>query len=86
VEKISFMQPVDFSAILTDAPRDCWLALSEDGSKLVAWGETMEDAVNKAKANGVDEPLMYWSPDEAISRILGAHVENFVYGDTNKGS
>lgn len=66
------MAYLDLSTILSDAPRDCWLALNEDGSKLIAWGETMEDAVNKAKANGVDEPLMCWSADKAISRILGA--------------
>jgi len=63
----------DLSGILTNAPRECWLALNDEGTEVVAWGETMEDAVAKAKAKGVDEPLMYWSPDKPISRILGAH-------------
>lgn len=60
----------DLSAVLNGAPRECWLALDEDGTRVVAWAETMEEAVNRAKANGVNEPLMCWSPDKDISRIL----------------
>jgi hypothetical protein len=69
---VRYMAYLDLSNVLTNAPRDCWLALTEDGTKLVAWGETMEDVVAKAKAQGTDEPLLCWSPDKSISRILEA--------------
>ncbi len=62
---------IDLSAILSEAPRECWLALNEEGTKLIAWGDTVEDALQKARKAGVEEPLMYWSPDEAVSRVFG---------------
>jgi hypothetical protein len=64
------MQALDLSTILSQAPRECWLALSEDGTELLGWSETMAGAVEKARAAGVEEPLVYWAPTESISRIL----------------
>jgi hypothetical protein len=57
---------IDLSVVLSSAPRECWLAINEDGTKIIAWRETIEDTVRKAKEAGVDEPLMYWSPNEAV--------------------
>jgi hypothetical protein len=63
-------QAMDLSAVLLKAPRECWIALTEDGTRLLGWGETMADAAEKARAAGVEEPLLYWTPEEAISRVL----------------
>ncbi|MGA8154178.1 MAG: hypothetical protein WB952_24745 [Terriglobales bacterium] len=64
------MQPIDLSDILSNAPRECWLALTEDGTKLLGWSETMAGAVEKARAAGVEEPLVYWAPVDSITRVL----------------
>jgi hypothetical protein len=62
---------LDLSAVISTAPRECWLAISEDGAKLIAWGNTVEEAIEKARAAGVEEPLLHWSPDVAITRVFG---------------
>jgi hypothetical protein len=50
------------SAILTGAARNCWLALDEDETKIVGRGETLNEAVEAAKENGIDDPIVIWSP------------------------
>ena len=52
----------DLSKVLEKAPRDCWLALAKDASKVVGRGENIEEAVREAKENGEDDPLVVWAP------------------------
>jgi len=62
--------PLDLSAVLANAPRNCWLALSEDQTKVVARGETVADAVAEAKKAGVNDPIVMWAPKEWISTVF----------------
>lgn len=52
----------NLSNILTGAARNSWIALNEDQSKVVGRGETLEQAVKEAQKNGVDDPIVVWSP------------------------
>ena len=61
---------IDLSTLIAKAPRECWVALNEEGNKLLGWGETIDEAMKKAKESGVDDPLMIWSPSENITRVL----------------
>lgn len=56
--------------VLTGAARNCWLALAEDESRIVGKGETLEEAMEAAKKNGVDDPIVIWSPKEWRHHVL----------------
>jgi hypothetical protein len=60
----------NFARILLEAPRKCWLALTEDESKVVGHGKTPEEAVEAARANGVDDPILIWAPEVWTPRIF----------------
>jgi predicted RNase H-like HicB family nuclease len=59
----------DLSTILERAPRECWLALTEDETKVVGRGETIAEAVEDAKEHGEDDPVVLWSPKEWVSTV-----------------
>jgi len=60
----------DFSQMLLDSPRNCWLALAEDESKIVATGLTPEEAEANAKKVGIDDPLLVWAPEDWTARVF----------------
>jgi hypothetical protein len=64
------MSPEDYARMLAKAPRDGWIALSEDESRVVGTGLTMEDAVSAAAKQGVDEPVLVKSPKEWGYKVL----------------
>ena len=47
---------------LTGAPRNAWIALDEEETKIVGSGPTLEKALADARANGVEDPVVMWSP------------------------
>jgi len=53
---------IDLTELLLNASRECWLALNEEQSKIVGRGATILEAVEEAKKNGVDDPIVIWSP------------------------
>lgn len=59
----------DLSTILSTAPRECWLALAQDESKIVGRGEDIAEAVEEAKENGESDPVLLWSPKEWLPVI-----------------
>jgi len=64
------MSPEDYARMLAAAPADGWIALSEDESRVVGSGPTMEDAVSVAATHGVAEPVLIKSPKEWGYRVL----------------
>ena len=60
---------VDWGSILRDAPRECWLALNEDETRIVGSGPTIEEAVAQAQAAGVEDPILLWSPKEVVPAV-----------------
>jgi hypothetical protein len=63
-------QVIDLSMLLRSAPRNCWLALSDDESKIVGRGETVADAIEDAKKVGIEDPVVVWSPKTWIPAVL----------------
>jgi len=59
----------DLSTILQNAPRECWLALTHDETKVVGRGENIIEAVAEAKQNGEDDPLLIWAPETWIPAV-----------------
>jgi hypothetical protein len=58
------------SRVLAEAPRNCWLALDEDETKVVGHGKTPEDALAEAHANGVADPILMWAPETWLPQVL----------------
>lgn len=63
----------DLSELLEKAPRECWLALTQDEKKVVGRGENIIDAVREAKENGEDDPRLIWAPETWIPAVY-SHV------------
>ena len=63
-------QVVDLSELLRSAPRNCWLALSDDESRIVGRGESIAETIEQAKKAGVEDPVVVWSPKTWIPMIL----------------
>lgn len=63
------MSEKDLSALLSAAPRNCWLALNEQETTVVGRGETMEEAVQEARKNSVSDPIVIWSPGKWIPTV-----------------
>lgn len=61
---------VDMSALLAAAPRNCWLALDEERTKIVGRGENLKEALEEARKNGVGDPIMVWSPKSWVPIVL----------------
>lgn len=59
----------DLSKILENAPRECWLALTADEAAVVGRGEAMAEAVEEAKENGENDPVLIWAPKEWMPAI-----------------
>lgn len=52
----------DLAEMLSKAPRNCWIALDQDQSEIVGRGDTLAEAAEEARKNGVDDPVVFWSP------------------------
>ena len=56
------MAPLDLTAVLKDAPVGDWIALSSGQEHIVATGKTLEEALNAARENGEDHPVVMKVP------------------------
>jgi hypothetical protein len=52
----------DLSALLSKAPRNCWLALNETETVIVGRGESVEEAIEEARKNNIQDPIVIWAP------------------------
>ena len=56
--------------ILRDAKPDSWIAFSADESRVVAYGDTYGDVVERAGEAGETEPIVIKTPDNWNPRVL----------------
>lgn len=52
---------------LKSAPLNSWIALSDDETRIIAVGDTYDEAVKKSDALGIDDPLIFKTPKEWLS-------------------
>ncbi len=55
---------------LRSAPPDSWIALSEDGNKVVAVAATYDEAAKKSETAGVSDPILLRTPRSWLSLSL----------------
>ncbi|MBI1956270.1 MAG: hypothetical protein HYS38_07730 [Acidobacteria bacterium] len=61
----------DLAEILKNAPRDCWLALTQDQTRVVGRGENIKEAVEEAAHNGENDPVLIWAPKVWVPAVYG---------------
>jgi hypothetical protein len=64
------MSPQARIEALKNAPRNGWVAFSEDEERLIAYGNTYDEVVEIAEKNGVVEPVIVKIPDSWDDRVL----------------
>lgn len=66
---MAVQETTDYSELLLKAPRECWLALNVERTRVVGTGKTMQEAFDEALRNGVEDPFLVWAP-----KIWAAYV------------
>ena len=51
----------DFTKIVEEY-KGKWVALTEDEEKVISFGESARDVLNKAKKEGIKEPILFKVP------------------------
>jgi len=62
----------DLSKLLENVSGESWLALTQDEKKIVGRGEDIAEAIEEAKENGEDDPLLVWSPKAWIPAVYSS--------------
>lgn len=55
---------------LKNAPKERWIALSSDETRVIASGETFTEVSSKADASGETDPLIMLVPEDWTPRVL----------------
>ena len=64
------MTPEARSEALLNAPKNSWVAFSEDETEVVAHGSTYDEAVANAEKKGVKEPVLVKTPEEWLEMVF----------------
>ena len=64
------MDPETRARVLLDAPKDSWIAFSEDETEVVAHGATYEEVAEKAEKKGVKEPVLVKTPKDWVEMVF----------------
>ena len=56
------MKPIDLTDALKDAPPGEWIALSKGDHHIVGTGKTIEEALQKARQSGDEDPVLMKVP------------------------
>jgi len=64
------MNSEDRLKALASAPLDKWVALSEDETRIVAEGDSFEEAASQAEKNGVSDPILVKTPQDWTPRVF----------------
>jgi hypothetical protein len=61
---------VDLKELMKNVPRGAWVAISEDGQRVVAYGSDMREVLDEAKRLGEKDPLIARVPESTAALIL----------------
>lgn len=60
----------DVSKLLTDIPKGAWVALSKSEDRVVAYAAELQDAIQKAKEAGENDPIVMRVPEADGTTLL----------------
>ena len=61
---------LDLNSLLKDVPPGAWVALSADGSRVIAYAAEMRDVINMAHEAGERDPIITRVPQVNFALIL----------------
>lgn len=62
--------PKDVSKLLVDIPKGAWVALSKNEDRVVAYAAELQDAVQKAKDAGENDPVVVRVPEMDVPLLF----------------
>jgi hypothetical protein len=65
----------DFSRLLTNIPEGAWVALSKNEEKVLAYAAELQDAIQKAKEVGENDPIVIRVPETDGSTLFFVRPE-----------
>jgi Family of unknown function (DUF5678) len=60
----------DISKLLAGVPKGAWVALSRNEERVVAYAAELQEAIEKAKAAGENDPLVVRVPEDGSTLLL----------------
>jgi hypothetical protein len=60
----------DVSKLLADVPKGAWVALSRDEDRVIAYAAELQDAIQKAKEAGENDPIVIRVPEADGTTLL----------------
>jgi uncharacterized lipoprotein YddW (UPF0748 family) len=60
----------DISKLLTGIPKGAWVALSNDEERVVAYAAELQDALQKAREAGENNPVVLRIPEDGATLLL----------------
>jgi hypothetical protein len=60
----------DVSKLLVGIPKGAWVALSKDEEKVLAYAAELQDALQKAKEAGENDPIVLRIPETDSTTLL----------------
>jgi hypothetical protein len=60
----------DISRLLVDVPKGAWVALSKDEERVVAYAAELQEAIQKAKEAGENDPVVIRVPETDGSSLF----------------
>jgi hypothetical protein len=63
---------IDLSKILAGIPKGAWVALASDERTVLAFSADLQEALERAREKGEENPIIVKVPDSDASLLLGA--------------
>ncbi len=60
----------DFSKLLAGVPSGAWVAISPDGTRVIAYAAEMRDVIERSREAGETDPIITRAPQSNMALIL----------------
>jgi hypothetical protein len=60
----------NLSEMLAPVPSGAWVAISQDGSRVIAFAAEIRDVIEKAREAGETDPILTRAPQSNVAMIL----------------
>lgn len=60
----------DLSKVLAGIPKGSWVAISHDEERVLAYASDLEEAIQKAKEAGEENPIVIRVPETEVALLL----------------
>jgi hypothetical protein len=60
----------NLSEMLAQVPSGAWVAISHDGSRVIAFAGEVRDVIEQARAAGETDPIITRAPQSSVAMIL----------------